>query len=197
MSLASPGSSNTRSTTHRSQIDGPVRSSGSYTPRVRSCGINARSRARMGRHCESRSVQRTATGLLGVVRVVGGRGFKRRLQAFDDGGRGFGHLGAQTLVLTNIAFRMPLHPDSGGTASLGPRRYCAHIPALISHVSVSFQGRLWEIAGTSALSLHAEESALDKSSQFAGSGITADVENPPVVGVGEAWVPKEVLAQVR
>ena len=94
----------------------------------------------MGCHCESRSVQRTATGLLGVVGVVGGRGFERRLQAFHDGSREFRHLGAQTLVLTNVAFRMPLHPDPGGTASLGPRRYCAHIPALISHVSVSLQG---------------------------------------------------------
>ena len=51
-----------RSIMHRSQIAGPVRSSGSYSPSTRSCGTRGRSRGTTGRQRASRSVHSTAAG---------------------------------------------------------------------------------------------------------------------------------------
>ena len=94
--------------------------------------------------------------------------------------------------------------DSPGAGSQAPRErppasarndIVRTFPGSFRTFPGNVQGRLVEIVGPSALALHAETAALDEASQLAGSGIAAYVEYPAVVGVGETWVPKEVLAQ--
>ena len=71
------------------------------------------------------------------------------------------------------------------------------IPRSFRTISGHVQGRLGEIADTPALALHTQETALDEAPQLADGGIAADLEDPAVVGVGQARVPKEMLAQAR
>lgn len=58
---------------------------------------------------------------LDVARVVGGGGFERRSQTFDDGGKIFGHLSAQILLTTNVAFRTPTGSDECSLQAFTPK----------------------------------------------------------------------------